>query len=51
VTNKKVNRELDNLKKALINDLKSKPIEYIDLLSYQRAKTYLINKKYYGDDP
>ena len=50
MTNKKVNRELNNLKKALINDLNNKSIEYVDLLAYNRAKNYLIAKKYYGDD-
>jgi len=50
MTNKKVNRELYNLSQALIKDLKNHPIEYIDLLAYNRAKNYLIAKKYYGDD-
>ena len=50
MTNKKVNKELKALSNALINDLNNKPLEYIDLLAYNRAKMYLINKKYYGDD-
>ena len=47
--NKKTNNQLDYLTKSLIKDLKSKSIEYIDLLAYNRAKNYLINKKYYDE--
>ena len=47
--NKKTNNQLDYLTKSLIKDLKIKSIEYIDLLAYNRAKTYLINKKYYDE--
>ena len=49
MTNKDINRQLNNLKKALINDLNNNSIEYIDLLAYNRAKNYLISKKYYND--
>ena len=42
-----INKELDRLKDALIKDLQTKNIEYVDLLAYNRAKNYLINKKYY----
>ena len=48
--NKRTTNELNNLKQALINDLKNKPIEYIDLKAYDRSKAYLINKKYYDYD-
>lgn len=48
---KKINNQIDYLTKSLIKDLGSKSIEYVDLLAYNRAKNYLINKKYYnGDD-
>lgn len=47
MTNKDINKQLNNLKKALIKDLNNNSIEYIDLLAYNRAKNYLINKKYY----
>ena len=50
MVNSQVNKELNNLKKALIKDLNNKPLEYIDLLAYNRAKNYLINKKDYGDE-
>jgi len=49
MVNREVNRELNNLKKALIKDLNNKSIEYIDLIAYNRAKNILIAKKYYGD--
>ena len=47
--NKKTNNQLNYLTTALIKDLKSKSIEYIDLLAYNRAKTYLMQKKYYDE--
>ena len=47
--NKKTNNDLNYLTKSLIKDLKTKSIEYVDLLAYNRAKTYLINKKYYDE--
>ena len=47
--NKKTNNQLDYLTNALIKDLTSKSIEYVDLLAYNRAKNYLINKKYYNE--
>ena len=46
---KEANNQLDYLTKSLIRDLRSKSIEYVDLLAYNRAKTYLINKKYYNE--
>ena len=48
--NRDINKQLKNLSQTLINDLNNKPIEYIDLLAYDRAKNYLIAKKYYGDE-
>ena len=47
--NKKTNNQLDYLTKSLIKDLGSKSIEYVDLLAYNRAKNYLITKKYYDE--
>ena len=47
--NKKTNEQLNYLTKSLIKDLETKSIEYVDLLAYNRAKTYLINKKYYNE--
>ena len=47
MTNKDINKELKNLSNYLIKELKTTPIEYIDLLAYNRSKNYLINKKYY----
>lgn len=47
--NKKTNNQLNYLTNSLIKDLKSKSIEYIDLLAYNRAKTYLMQKKYYDE--
>lgn len=47
--NKKTNNQLDYLTNSLIKDLRSKSIEYVDLLAYNRAKNYLINKKYYDE--
>ena len=47
--NEKINNQLDYLTRSLIKDLNLKSIEYIDLLAYNRAKTYLINKKYYDE--
>lgn len=47
--NKNINNELNYLTRSLIKDLNSKSIEYVDLLAYNRAKTYLINKKYYDE--
>lgn len=47
--NKKTNNQLNYLTDALIKDLTNKSIEYVDLLAYNRAKTYLINKKYYDE--
>lgn len=47
--NKKTNNDLNYLTKSLIKDLGSKSIEYVDLLAYNRAKNYLINKKYYDE--
>ena len=44
---KETNKQLDYLTKSLIKDLGRKSIEYIDLLAYNRAKNYLIAKKYY----
>ena len=48
--NKQTTKELQNLKQALLEDLKNKSIEYIDLKAYDRSKAYLINKKYYNYD-
>ena len=45
--NKKTNNQLDYLTNSLIKDLRTKSIEYIDLLAYNRAKNYLLSKKYY----
>ena len=47
--NKKINNQLDYLTRSLIKDLGAKSIEYVDLLAYNRAKTYLISKKYYDE--
>ena len=47
--NKKINDQIDYLTNALIKDLRNKSIEYVDLLAYNRAKTYLISKKYYDE--
>lgn len=47
--NKKTNNQLDYLTNSLIKDLRSKSIEYVDLLAYNRAKNYLIQKKYYDE--
>ena len=47
--NKKTNKDLNYLTNALIKDLTNKSIEYIDLLAYNRAKTYLMQKKYYDE--
>lgn len=47
--NKKTNNQLDYLTNSLIKDLRSKSIEYIDLLAYNRAKNYLMQKKYYEE--
>ena len=47
--NKKTNNQLNYLTKSLIKDLTNKSIEYVDLLAYNRAKNYLINKKYYDE--
>lgn len=47
--NQKTNNQLNYLTNALIKDLKNKSIEYIDLLAYNRAKTYLMQKKYYDE--
>ena len=47
--NKKTNNDLNYLTKSLIKDLGSKSIEYVDLLAYNRAKNYLIAKKYYDE--
>ena len=45
--NKDASRELNNLTRALIKDLQTNNIEYVDLIAYNRAKNHLINKKYY----
>lgn len=45
--NKKATAELINLTNALIKDLQTNNIEYVDLIAYNRAKNHLINKKYY----
>lgn len=47
--NKKTNNQLNYLTNALIKDLNNKSIEYIDLLAYNRAKNYLMQKKYYDE--
>ena len=47
--NTKINNDLNYLTRSLIKDLKTKSIEYIDLLAYNRAKTYLMQKKYYDE--
>lgn len=47
--NKKTNNDLNYLTRSLIKDLTNKSIEYIDLLAYNRAKTYLMQKKYYDE--
>ena len=47
--NKKINNQLNYLTKSLIKDLGTKSIEYVDLLAYNRAKTYLMQKKYYDE--
>ena len=47
--NKKTNNDLNYLTRSLIKDLTTKSIEYVDLLAYNRAKNYLINKKYYNE--
>ena len=47
--NNKINNDLNYLTKSLIKDLTTKSIEYVDLLAYNRAKNYLINKKYYDE--
>ncbi len=44
---KEINNQLNYLTRSLIKDLQTKSIEYVDLLAYNRAKTYLVNKKYY----
>ena len=45
--NKDATIKLNNLTRALIKDLKTNNIEYVDLIAYNRAKNHLINKKYY----
>lgn len=47
--NKEINNDLNYLTRSLIKDLGTKSIEYVDLLAYNRAKTYLLNKKYYDE--
>ena len=47
--NKETNNQLNYLTNSLIKDLRSKSIEYVDLLAYNRAKNYLMQKKYYDE--
>ena len=47
--NQKINNDLNYLTRSLIKDLTNKSIEYVDLLAYNRAKNYLIAKKYYDE--
>ena len=44
------NKQLKDLTNYLIKELQGGNIEFVDLLSYHRAKQNILNKKYYGED-